>query len=58
MTLIYINVNFTKGGTAAGNFLSGKREGGERQIGNVRSKLGTAAGNFFSGKREGEREIG
>jgi hypothetical protein len=52
MTLIYINVNFTKGGTAAGNFLSGKREGGERQIGNVRSKLGIS---FLAREKGGER---
>jgi len=51
MTL-YINVNFTKGGTAAGNFLSGKREGGERQIGKVSSKLGIS----FLASERGERD--
>jgi hypothetical protein len=43
----------------ARNFLSGKREWGERKkrdIGLDRSKLGTATGNFLSGKREGERD--
>jgi hypothetical protein len=42
-------------GSKAGDFLSGKREGG-REKGEGERERGT--GNFCSGKRDGERDMG
>jgi hypothetical protein len=54
---MYIHSNFAKLGIIAGNFLSGKREGGERETEClVRSKLGIAERNFLSGNSEGKRD--